>query len=332
MQMTSIDKFQVLRAVAFDAKGQPIHERNDRWKLEFIDQTKIRLKCRGFSRNYVLSDDVRYFRVLSRDGETALGPTIGRLLLTGIASNSIKRGSWLGGALMDLSARGVSQRTVYSTMIAFDDTTMLHLILGEKDYQIIAGQVPERATNYVRQKEFEENMRLIDKMIEDGPRVIDELLNSIYEFGIEIVEIKKSVESGASFKDRNAMREKINKHEARMRENARLALAVAHGLNLRSPFYEGGDISDLRLDENGQNNHQDRPQKSLLVSLFLSLSAFFLTFLFLIGITLVINEEIEGFPEYLIGFSILASFVISTFVFVMCWRFFRSPHQNAAVN
>lgn len=322
--MTSIDKFQVLRAVAFDAKGRPIYERNDRWKLEFIDQTKIRLKCRGFSRDYVLSDDVRYFRVLSRDGEAALGPTFGRLLLTGIASNSIKRGSWLGGALMDLSARGVSQRTIYSTMIAFEDTTMLHLLLGEKDYQLIAGKVPQRATNYVRQKEFEETLGLIDKMIEDGPRVIEELVSSICQQGIEIVEVKKSVEHGASFQQRNAMREKINGLEARMRDNARLALAVAHGLNLRSPFYEGDVASGLQLDEYDKNDSHGERRKSILASLLYSLSAFFLTFLLLLGLVLVVAEKTSAFPEYMLGVSYLAALVISTLASVFCWRYFRA--------
>ncbi|MDI3380394.1 hypothetical protein ACFPPF_09835 [Xenophilus aerolatus] len=215
---------QLLRVVAFNAEGQPVLVPLERWKLQYSERrATLALKCSGYSRTYDLRTELASVAPMDSRKKVSLGKTLGRVALTGLVHGR-------HGAAADLRWGGLDRDEVVTLMLFFRDTTTVQIDLESDEVQALLEMVPESVASEEAYEAATAVVRRINAMVEDGPRVVGELDAKTSKLADELAALRPKVESGESFDERQAARERWGTIERELAELQSTRVAVVYTL------------------------------------------------------------------------------------------------------
>lgn len=229
---------QAAWVVAFDDKDRPIATEPWNWSTR-MKGSQIELAFRGFRCRYELQKDVACVQVVRELDLRATGRTLGRMAVTGVAASLLRRGSFLGGALLDLSLRGGDRRKVYILQITFRDHTIIICECDAESLSQLAEFLPKSVISGYAEKRMVELLDIADRMVEDGERVLPELDAEIDALSEKLEKTKALTESGADFKARDRARDERISLDIRLDEQKALRRAVRFGIELQKAASSG---------------------------------------------------------------------------------------------
>ena len=200
-----MNKLSVIRIVAFSNKNYAIHIPLSSWGL-CLNGKILELKGAGSKVRYDLSSDLMCIHVTGRVQETAVGKTVKRMAVTGIASSLLSQGKGMGGAMMDLAVRGAETRIIISARMAMKDTTTIDLEATEDEYRQFVSGLPACATTSQARSRAEDMISLVERMSLDGPRALPEIDGRAEALIKQKQLAEKQIIDGGSFGERDAAR------------------------------------------------------------------------------------------------------------------------------
>ena len=117
-----LDNLRAGWVIAFNKRDEPIITDPENWKVR-LRSSQVDLSFKSFHLAYDLMRDTAYVQVVSHAEITNTSRTLGRMMLTGFAGAMLRKDSFLGSALLDLSLRGADQSRIYTLSITFRDHT-----------------------------------------------------------------------------------------------------------------------------------------------------------------------------------------------------------------
>lgn len=222
---------QLLRVVAFNAEGQPVLVPLERWKLQYSERrATLEIKCSGYSRTYDLRTELASVAPMDSRKKVSLGKTLGRVALTGLVQGR-------HGAAADLRWGGLDRDEVVTFMLFFRDTTTVQIELESDEVEALLQMVPESVASEEAYEAATAVVRRINAMVEDGLRVVGELDAKTARLTDELAALRPKVESGESFDERQAARERCGVIERELAELQSTRVAVVYTL-----AFQGKDV------------------------------------------------------------------------------------------
>lgn len=218
---------QLLRVVAFNAEGQPVLVPLERWRLQYSERrATLELKCSGYSRIYDLRTELASVAPMDSRKKVSLGKTLGRVALTGLVHGR-------HGAAADLRWGGLDRDEVVTLMLFFRDTTTVQIDLESDEVEALLEMVPESVASEEAYEAATAVVRRINAMVEDGPRVVIELDAKTAKLTDELAALRPKIQSGESFDERQAARERCGVIERELVELQSTRVAVVYTLAFR---------------------------------------------------------------------------------------------------
>lgn len=238
----------VQRVVAFDSRGMPLKVPLSKWKVDFNETSEsIDLRYKSTRLRYRLRGDLEAVTKAGESSELALGKTLGRLALTGLAGSLLSQGKGMGAALMDLSVRGAERRKLAELLLVFADTTTVSVVVSGEDLDQLRSMLPGWFFSEKAWARMEKFARLVERMALDGERVLTELQGRVSELKDEIEKCKKAVDQGETFAVRDAAREKVSDLASEIAYTESLARVVRWELNQADHSIRDEQIHDQGL-------------------------------------------------------------------------------------
>jgi len=168
----------------------------------------------------------------------AVGRTLGRTALTGIASSIFTKGGTnpLGGGLLDLSLRGLEKDTVVCGTLYFSPSSLeVDFSLSGDTFAQLLKWIPKDALSEERTELAIRDINLVKEMKRDGRIAIDELANSLVQKNNELSELLAAIEKGATIEIRHKLRQEASLKESELNrlKGFFISLLYINGLSLR---------------------------------------------------------------------------------------------------
>lgn len=222
---------QLLRVVAFDGDGKPVVVPLAKWKLSYSERrASLEVKCTGYSKTYDLHTDLASVAPVESRQKFSLGKTLGRVALTGLVHGR-------HGAAADLRWGGVDRDEVMTLMLFFRDTTTVQVELGSDEVEALLEMVPETVASDEAYEAAKAIVSKVNAMADDGPRVLAELDAMTEKVQQELIALRPNIESGESFDERRAARERCATLERELANTQPTRTAVLYTL-----AYQGKDV------------------------------------------------------------------------------------------
>ena len=193
---------RLLNMVAFDEAGKAVIQPLKRWKLDFNERrASLEVKCDGYTKVYDLRTQVIAVGVGESTKKVAIGKTLGRVALTGLL-----HGRHAAGA--DLRWGGIDRDESQEVFLMLDDTTTVIMEMDGDQFEELAKVLPDAAKEDDAQERAERLIDRIKAMVADGERVLTELTEKHTRLQAEDAALVGQVDSGQSFDERHAARER----------------------------------------------------------------------------------------------------------------------------
>lgn len=213
---------QLMNVVAFDATGNAIIQPLKKWKVKLDERrASLEVKCDGYSKVYDLRTQVIAVGVGESTKKVAIGKTLGRVALTGLL-----HGRHAAGA--DLRWGGVDRDESQEVFLMLDDTTTVTMEMDGDEFEELVSVLPDAAKEDDAQERAEKLMDRIKAMVADGERVLVELTEKHTRLQAEDAALAGQVDSGQSFEERHAARERRGQIARQLAELATEQRAVAY--------------------------------------------------------------------------------------------------------
>ena len=156
---------------------------------------------------YDVRTEVRCVTVLRAETKIRVGKTIGRSALTGLGAAIFSgRHAALGGAILDYRFAGDETEDVVSALIVFSDFSSLAFRCVAQEYEKFCALMPPDVLSEARAEETGEQLSRIQRMAEDGPRVLVEADEFIANARQQVDALTTQASTGATFADRDQAR------------------------------------------------------------------------------------------------------------------------------
>lgn len=213
---------RLVNMVAFDASGGAVIQPLKRWKVSLNDRSaSLEVKCDGYTKIYDLRTQVIAVGVGESTKKVAIGKTLGRVALTGLL-----HGRHAAGA--DLRWGGIDRDESQEVFLMLDDTTTVIMEMDGDQFEELAKVLPDAAKEDDAQERAERLMDRIKAMVADGERVLTELTEKHTRLQAEDAALVGQVDSGQSFDERHAARERRGQIARQLTELAREQRAVTY--------------------------------------------------------------------------------------------------------
>ena len=214
----------LINIVAFDAAGNAVIQPLKRWKVKVnLNQrtANLEVKCDGYTKAYDLRTQVIAVGVGESTKKVAIGKTLGRVALTGLL-----HGRHAAGA--DLRWGGIDRDESQEVFLMLDDTTTVTMEMEGDEFEELAKVLPDTAKEDGAQERAEKLMDKIKAMVADGERVLTELTEKHTRLIAEDAALVGQVDSGQSFDERHAARERRGQIAKQLTELATEQCAVSY--------------------------------------------------------------------------------------------------------
>jgi len=213
---------RLMNVVAFDATGKAVIQPLKKWKVKLDERrASLEVKCDGYSKVYDLRTQVIAVGVGESTKKVAIGKTLGRVALTGLL-----HGRHAAGA--DLRWGGVDRDESQEVFLMLDDTTTVTMEMDADEFEELVGVLPDAAKEDDAQDRAEKLMDKIKAMVADGERVLTELTEKHARLQAEDAVLAGQVDSGQSFDERHAARNRRGQIARQLAELATEQRAVAY--------------------------------------------------------------------------------------------------------
>lgn len=213
---------RLLNMVAFDEAGKAVIQPLKRWKVNLHQRTaNLEVKCDGYTKVYDLRTQVIAVGVGESTKKVAIGKTLGRVALTGLL-----HGRHAAGA--DLRWGGIDRDESQEVVLMLDDTTTVTMEMDGDEFEALAKVLPDTAKEDDAQERAEKLMDRIKAMVADGERVLTELTEKHARLQAEDATLVGKVDSGQSFDERHAARERRGQIARQLTELATEQRAVTY--------------------------------------------------------------------------------------------------------
>lgn len=219
-----------VRVVAFSRKNEAIHIHPDDWKVDLYGN-KVTLKGGGTKIRYDLSTDILCIYVTDRIEETAIGKTVKRAALSGIAARMLSPGKGMGGAMMDLALRGAETRVIVYARMVMKDTTSLKFEATEQEYEKFVSGLPSHVQSDEAIDQSKKMISLADRMAVDGSRSFAEVDSKIASLQEKQIQARQRATSDGSFEARDNARMKERNVADEIEHKLQLKKAAMHRLS-----------------------------------------------------------------------------------------------------
>ncbi len=200
-----MNNLAAVRVIAFSRKNEAIHIHPDEWKVSLYGN-KVVLKGGGSKIRYDLSADLLCIHITDRIEETAMGKTVKRAALTGIAAHMLSPGKGVGGVMMDLALRGSETRVIVHARMVMKDTTTLSFEATEEEYEEFVSDLPSNVRTQEALDQARKMISLADRMAVDGMRSLAEVDGKIASLQEKQVQARQRTSNDESFDERDAAR------------------------------------------------------------------------------------------------------------------------------
>lgn len=218
-----------VRVVAFSRKNHAVHIHPDDWNVELFGK-KLTLKGGGTKIRYDLQTDLLCIRVTNRIEEAAVGKTVKRAALTGIAAHMLSQGKGMGGAMMDIALRGSETRVIVFARMVMKDTTTVSFEATKEEYETFVSDLPPHAITDEAVEEADRMISLADRMAIDGVRSLAEVDSEIDSLQKQQVLARNRHENAGRFVDRDAARQEELEILGEIEHQQQLRKAAMHRL------------------------------------------------------------------------------------------------------
>lgn len=213
---------RLVNMVAFDATGGAVIQPLKRWKVSVNERSaSLEVKCDGYIKVYDLRTQVIAVGVGESTKKVAFGKTLGRVALTGLL-----HGRHAAGA--DLRWGGIDRDESQEVFLMLDDTTTVTMDMDGDEFEEFAKVLPDAAKEEDAQERAEKLMVRIKAMVADGERVLTELTEKHTRLMAEDAALVGQVDSGKSFDERHAARERRGQIGRQLTELATEQRAVTY--------------------------------------------------------------------------------------------------------
>ncbi len=196
-----------VRVVFFDKDDDPYIPMLLPWKARLDeDACRIVFESETLSASYDLRSDTGAIWIQNEYEETDHAATVSRLLTTAIGGAALKKDGAFGAVMLDLSSRGVATNSRVNGFIAFHDLSIVMFDCIEDDLTELAALCPTNAKGDDGTEWLTNRSSLINRLIEDGPRALEELRTNREELYQSMDKFSATIESGETFKERDSAR------------------------------------------------------------------------------------------------------------------------------
>ena len=221
------DSLRLVNIVAFDTEGRAVIQPLKQWKLNYRErQASVEVQCGAYRRNYDLRTEVVAVASGESNRKVSLGKTLGRVALTGLLHGR-------HAASADLRWGGLDRDESQEIYLVMRDTSVIALEIDGDDLDDLLEVLPEDAKRDDAQERWDRLMKRIQAMVEDGPRVLDELEAERRALESEQAQIQPQADGGKTFDERNAARERAKEIGAKLSELAVVQRAVLYDLSMK---------------------------------------------------------------------------------------------------
>jgi hypothetical protein len=184
----------------------------------YLNQSQINIRPIGNLAPllYTLQNDIRCIQQSDQRSVTAVGKTLSRMAVSGIAWKLMAGRGGAGAAVLDYGLRGVEQRSIVAAEIVFRDFSMISFECNEADFAKICADVPPYALTDEAATETIEHLERIHRMAEDGSRIYPELTETLAKLTSEIKRVELDAENGKTFAERDAARGRLEELNAQL--------------------------------------------------------------------------------------------------------------------
>lgn len=226
--------FKATKVVAVDPAGVAITKRADQWTAKYNEKKNtLVLSCAGHRRRYDLTTGVRFLAIVDQKDEVDLGRTLGRMALTGIATNGFVHGKGVPGAVMDLAMRGVATNAWLRCEMVLTDLSVVSFEARPEELKAAPALV--RAASDVARERLEALNDLFRRVLADGERVLPELDANIAEQRKKAARLAQEAETGAGFAERDNARQKLDEVNAELADKETVREAMIGMRPAKSP-------------------------------------------------------------------------------------------------
>lgn len=193
------------KVVAFDKKGLPVARRAEEWDATFNERKGvITLRSGPYKKQFTLDDDSLSITVLEEKGQVALGATLGRMALTGLATNGFAHGKGLAGAVMDLAVRGTEQNVLLRCELVLSNLTTVTFDATPAEIQKWPGLI-NAASDSARER-LQKLQNVLRRFKLDGERVLPEVDAELERLAAKAAEVTTVINTAQNFNDRDRAR------------------------------------------------------------------------------------------------------------------------------
>ena len=219
------------KVVATDQHGRPVNKPAGKWAVK-LNKKKglLTLTCGSHKRQYSLVSDLLYLAVAEEKSEIALGKTLGRMALTGLATNGFANGKGLAGAIMDFAVRGAEQNVSWRCELVLADLSVVSFEATPAELQA-QPTLLSSASDAARER-LEGLNDLLRRLKLDGERVIPEIEAAIAGIKEKISQLRTAEASGADFASRDEARTELRRLENELQDRAAVKGALIYELAL----------------------------------------------------------------------------------------------------
>ena len=232
------DSLQLVNIVAFDAEGRAVIQPLKQWKLNYRErQASIEVQCGSYRRSYDLRTEVMAVASGESNRKVSVGKTLGRIALTGLLHGR-------HAASADLRWGGLDRDESQEIYLVMRDTSVVALEMDADDLDGLLDVLPEDAKRDDAQERWDRLMKRIQAMVEDGPRVLEELAAERSTLESERARIQPQADGGKTFDERNTARERAKEIGAKLSELAVVQRAVLYDLSMKGETQRLKSIND----------------------------------------------------------------------------------------
>jgi hypothetical protein len=229
-------KFSAIQVIAFDANNRAFKLPPGNWKVRLNEQaTTLELSAVGKRISYALSSDVLCIEIQDQKQEKAIGKTMRRMALTGLASELLSEGAGLGGAVMDFAIRGSHERTIVSAVMMMSDYTMVSVETTDEEFRRLLRSLPPGTNSDAMSAEAARRLEAADRMVADGPRVLNEFDANIESLSQRQSSLLATATHANSFNERDTARQQAKEIAEAIRAAANLKKYVLWRMGAIAP-------------------------------------------------------------------------------------------------
>lgn len=205
------------KVVATDQHGRPVNKPARKWAVK-LNKKKglLTLTCGSHKRQYSLATDLLYLAVAEEKSEIALGKTLGRMALTGLATNGFANGKGLAGGIMDFAVRGAEQNVSWRCELVLADLSVVSFEATPAELQ---GQptLLSYASDAARER-LQGLNDLLRRLKLDGERVLPEIDAALVAIKEKIDQLRAVEASGVDFAARDEARSELRRLESELQD------------------------------------------------------------------------------------------------------------------